>query len=312
MNVEAREEMREQPLLLRPIDANLAVLSAQETAERPSTRWPSWLFMIVVLAPLAAAIVYNFGIASERFVSSTSYIVRENAAVTAIPSPAEGEDYARSNDNSYAIVEFVRSRDAIKLLDADGALRAMFASADVDLFSRFPSFLAGSSNEEFFEHFQHYIDADFNPSTGISTISVQAFSPAEANRIAETLLMGAEALINRLNDRARGDAIAFATQLVEEATQRLRALDKQKEGGETLAFQRALAEKSLADATLSLGAAQQNAGNSRLYLERVIEPSVPDSYGYPKRYLNVLLVLLVSLSVYWIVTKTTELFAEDM
>jgi capsular polysaccharide transport system permease protein len=64
------------------------------------------------------------------------------------------------------------------------------------------------------------VSAEFDNTTGINTIKVQAFTPTDARRIAGALLDGTEALVNRLNERARQDAITVAEAEVERMRER--------------------------------------------------------------------------------------------
>ncbi|HET9018668.1 MAG TPA: hypothetical protein VFN46_03725, partial [Acetobacteraceae bacterium] len=50
------------------------------------------------------------------------------------------------------------------------------------------------------------VSLDYNGSTNVSTLQVQAFRPEDAQRIATILIGGAETMLNRMNDRAHRDA----------------------------------------------------------------------------------------------------------
>ncbi len=74
--------------------------------------------------------------------------------------------------------------------------------------------------EKMFKHYLNFIEIKQDSTTGISKLTVQAFRAEDAVRMATTLLEGAEALINRLNDRARRDAVAAAEREVASAKER--------------------------------------------------------------------------------------------
>jgi BexC/CtrB/KpsE family polysaccharide export inner-membrane protein len=132
-----------------------------------------------------------------------------------------GGGFSRSDDNSYAVKEYIESRDAISEINNDGYLSKIFASQQLDLFSRFPDVITGGTGEDFYKHFQHYVDVDFDVSTGITTLNVQAFSPEEAHEVGRRLVVASENLINGLNTRSQKDATRFAESLVTEAKQQL-------------------------------------------------------------------------------------------
>jgi len=73
---------------------------------------------------------------------------------------------------------------------------------------------------------------------------------------------------------------------------------------ETLAGERELAARTVASASASLNSAQQDARRQQLYLERVVNPGLPDKPAEPKRWLEILKVfatLLLFYGVGWLI-----------
>lgn len=199
--------------------------TAGKPAATGARKRPQLLFLLLVALPVLAGLLYNFVIASERFAASTSFVVRKNQAEGGVAAMIEGGGFVRSDDDSFAIVEFFQSRDAFEQLNEDGFLRSVFGAEGVDFFSRFPTLLTGGdAREDFYRHFQSFVDVDFDTSTGIVALEVQAFTPEDAVTIAERLLEAGEDLVNRLNTRARNDNYAFAKTMVEDAEASLASL----------------------------------------------------------------------------------------
>ena len=76
---------------------------------------------------------------------------------------------------------------------------------------------------------------------------------------------------------------------------------------ERLALEREFADKGLAAANAALEAARVEAEHKRLYIERVVEPNLPDFPLYPHRLMAILEVLLSSTMLYgvgWLVTAS--------
>lgn len=71
-------------------------------------------------------------------------------------------------------------------------------------------------------------------------------------------------------------------------------------GYEALALERELADRALAAASTALDAARVDARRQKLYLERIVNPGLPDRPSEPKRLLAVLAVFLTSLLIYGI------------
>ena len=70
---------------------------------------------------------------------------------------------------------------------------------------------------------------------------------------------------------------------------------------EQLSLERELAIKMISSAYSSLENARQEAQRQQLYLERVVEPNLPDQSLYPKRLLSIGIVFSVCLFFFWIV-----------
>ena len=67
---------------------------------------------------------------------------------------------------------------------------------------------------------------------------------------------------------------------------------------EDLSLNRELADRELAQATASLVAAEQDIREQKLYLDRIVSPSLPDDPAQPRRWLAILTVLCSSLLAY--------------
>lgn len=67
---------------------------------------------------------------------------------------------------------------------------------------------------------------------------------------------------------------------------------------EELTMQREFADRELAQATARLASAEQEARRQKLYLERIVNPSLPDSPTQPRRWYAVLTVLMSTLLAY--------------
>src|SRR5262249_49585365 len=83
------------------------------------------------------------------------------------------------------------------------------------------------NDEQFYRYYQNFVSVEYNGTTGISTLRLQAFRPDDAQNIAAALLQKSEALLNCMNERAQNDAIASAQKQVNLARENaLEALQK--------------------------------------------------------------------------------------
>lgn len=198
-------------------------LSAPEGARTPILKKTPLAFLLVVVLPTLIAAVYFLLIASPRYVSETTFVVRAAAQpqVSAIGAALQGVGLSAGSTDAYAVHEYIRSADGVRELMSNVNVKAMYARKDVDLFSRIPRPFSDASEETFRKQFNKYVVVGYDSQTGISTLRVQAFRARDAQVLSRAMLASGEALVNRLNSRASADAVAESRRTVEEATRRL-------------------------------------------------------------------------------------------
>lgn len=188
-----------------------------------------WLTLLLVILPVGLTTGYFTLIAADRYVSEAKFVVRQpgmaNRLGTQVISTEEAPKTA-SGEDSYAVRDFILSRDAMRLVIAEAGLKTMLRGAGADWLWRFPSPINGDSDENLYLLYQRLISADFESSTGMTTLRTQGFTPDAAQRIALVLMKGAEGLLNTLNTRAQRDAVVISGEEVD----RTRAIARDVEG----------------------------------------------------------------------------------
>lgn len=188
---------------------------------KPSNLRQAWrahrLFVLTVVLPTLAAIVYFGFIAADVFISESRFVVRSPERQSASPLGVllKGSGFTRSQDDSYTVQDFILSRDALRALDEKLDLRAAFGKGDV--LSRFPGLDLDSSFENMYLYYQKRVEVELDPVSSIAIVMVRAFSAEEAQKINQHLLEMGEELVNQLNERGRQDLIRFASSEVAEA-----------------------------------------------------------------------------------------------
>lgn len=217
---------------LVPLRSGAAQVPISATA--PVPQWLRWLrrhalFIVTVILPSTIALLYYGVIAADRYSSEAQFVVRSpnRAGFDQLSSVIPSSGTERASDEASAVHQFVRSRDAVELLVREADLRAILARPESDPVWRFPGWFTKDLREKLFERYQDFVTIKQDSATGISTLAVQSFRPADSVRIAEVLLQGSEALINRLNERSRRDTIAAAEKEVESA--KARAFERREE-----------------------------------------------------------------------------------
>ena len=169
-----------------------------------------WFWAIVGLPTLIAG-VYLFAIASDLYVSDVKFIVRGPAKppVSTIGAMLGGAGAAAVSEDTYAVHEYLLSRDSVRRLEREDDLRALLSRPEGDLFTRFPGIWFWRKDfEALYSAYSRFVSVAIDSTSGVSTLEVKAYRPEDAQRIASALLKFSEQLVNVLNERARHDALA--------------------------------------------------------------------------------------------------------
>lgn len=177
------------------------------------------LFLVTVLLPTALSVVYFGLVASDVYTSVSQFVVRSPERQSASPFGAllRGAGFARAQDDSYTVQDYVLSRDALHLLNDQVGLGKAYASSEVDRLSRFAGLDYDNSFEALHRYYQKMVKVQTDTASSITTLSVNAFSAQDAVNANRLLLAQSEALVNRLNERGRQDMIKSAQSEVNHA-----------------------------------------------------------------------------------------------
>jgi capsular polysaccharide transport system permease protein len=345
-------------------------------------------FVIGVVIPVFLSAVYYFGIASGQYVSESRFVIKapnqRSAQTTSFANLIQATGLSSGQEQSNEVIDFVRSRSALSVLDEKLKVKRVYGNEGVDLLSRFPRPWATSAFEDLFEYYQDKIEISRDNETGLIVLRTFAFNPKEAAAINALLLDLSEELVNRLNASARKKAISEAENRVAEAQARVdaalkavsnyrnesklveplkeatgiveianrliierasleaqlstvqqvtpdhpsipvlkeqiasltREISRQNarlvgESGsnissklpnyEALVLEQELASQLLVLSQTTLEQARTEALKQQFYLERVVDPNLPDLPEYPKPFKSVLTILGFALCLYFII-----------
>jgi len=217
------------PFVSTPAHAGEGLRVSAEYRDRPlsgillSGAWLAARRSILFL-PTLLAVVYYFAIASPRFVSEATFVVR--TATKPIGGGGFGailqmSGLTRAQDDVFSVHDFLTSRDAVDYLRRHLDVRAIYGIEGADFLARYPSIIYGKTWDEFYRYFQTKLNVSYSSVTGISNLQVQAFAASDAKEIAEALLVASEELVNKMNSRVQQDAIALAVAEVARNEERL-------------------------------------------------------------------------------------------
>ena len=198
------------------VASNGELVAADEQQKAPEARTSFFggyrLFVLTVVIPCFLSATYLFLIASDRYVSEAQFIVRSasGSGYESAQTMVESRGLSKAKDETFVVGKYIELRDALDWLIRNENLRSVFSRPEADFLNRFPNFFTRDTRESFYNYYKHMVSSDIDESTGISTISVIAFTPEDAYRLSAALLRSAEDLINRINERAQGDAVGYA------------------------------------------------------------------------------------------------------
>ena len=197
----------------------------QSTSKPKKKRKPfNWLLWLTVILPTVASILYFGIIAQDQYISESSFIVRsakKHNVLTGLDALFHSSGLSRSQDDIYAVQEYIRSRTALDTLSKQLPVRSYYEEKG-DIFSRFNGLGFEGSQEAFYLYFRQKLNINLDNVSGITTLRVQSFDANESQQINQALLKKGEDLINKINDRARKDTITFAEQAVNTAQKKVR------------------------------------------------------------------------------------------
>ncbi len=179
-------------------------------------------FLVFVLLPILVAGLYYAFFASGQYVVETKYIIEghktSQSDMLGALAGINGTASSPSAKDSYIAQEYIWSAELLNKIDRELGIRKHYSDRRYDGWARLPE---DASLADFLEYWKAMIDIRYDGTSGITTLSVTAFSAEDALRIARRLLEEAEQHVNKLTERVRHDKLSFAKNELQEAEQRL-------------------------------------------------------------------------------------------
>jgi capsular polysaccharide transport system permease protein len=391
---------KDSPDLLALVEPPVTVAGRlQRLRQRLRARLPrlSAVFLGTVIVPTLLASVYYGLIASDIYISESRFIVRSPQRPVQsgfLGSFLQGTGISRAQDDTFAVHDFIVSRDALMQLNGKLDLAKMFSQSDIDFLGRFGALEWDKSFETLYRYYKKRVSVEYDSTSSISVLRVSAFTAQDANRINDQLLGRSEQLVNQMSERARQDIVRFAEGEVQQAEHQAAdaalalaafrnhnvVVDPEKQSTfqlqqvsklqdeliatrtqvaqlkvvtpdspqivglqtkidtlqaaidaetakvagrngslsnkaaayERVELEREFADKQLAIALAAQEAARNEAQHQQLYLERIVQPNLPDIAIEPRRFRSVVIVLLLGLLAWGILSLLVASIREHM
>jgi len=167
------------------------------------------------LVPIVMAIIYFGLIASDRYVSESSVVLRSGSQ--SVSNLSFGGLLPVSNPDTQDVLvvsDYILSVEMAQHLDEKFSLRDHYSDKSLDFVSRLRS---ESNDEEFLEYLRGMVKVKFEETSSIISITTKAFSPEISHAINKEIITRSELLINRLSDRIVEDTLTAARAEVEDS-----------------------------------------------------------------------------------------------
>lgn len=178
------------------------------------------VFFLTVLAPTTLAILYFGLIASDVYISESSFVVRspEKKQLGGLGALVSGSSILPAgNEDLYTVRDYAISRDAAGALNRGGRLYNAYTRPQIDVINRFNVLNTQDTKEDLFQYYKDHVTVDYDTRSSVATLKVRAYTAEDAYRINSHLLQLSEGLVNRLNLRGQQDLIRYAENTVGEA-----------------------------------------------------------------------------------------------
>ncbi len=177
------------------------------------------LFLVAVVLPVFASILYFGILASDVYVSESRFVVRspDKPASTGLGVILKTAGFTNAGDEVFAAQSYAESRDALRAINRGDAFAKAYSRLDISMFDRFNPFGMTGSFEDLYEYYQDKVSLQNDSTTSITTLTVRSYTPQDARKFNEQLLILSEYTVNRLNSRGREDLVRFAQAEVDAA-----------------------------------------------------------------------------------------------
>jgi capsular polysaccharide transport system permease protein len=201
------------PIIIRPA----------ATAARPRRR--HWMmlvsFILLVAVPGALVAAYLWAVAADQYASSVGFSVRsEESSPTPDLLGQLGELSGTNSTDTDILYEFIQSQDMVNRINARLDLTRIYSVhlQQDPVFSHDPE----GSIEDLVDYWERMVKIAYDANTGLMEITALAFTPQDAQDIAQAVLDESTLRINELSAIARADTTRYASEELDAALERLR------------------------------------------------------------------------------------------
>lgn len=180
-------------------------------------------FLLIFLIPTVCIVGYYGFIASDQYTSEVRFSLK-TGETTALEQ-AGGIGILASSaavslvQDTVVVTNYITSRPLVEQLQAELDLRKMFSRDGIDPLSAFDP---DGTIEDLVRYWAQHVKVSIDSLSGLTTLTVNAYSPEDALAIAQALMRHSEELVNSLQERTTGDLVRDTESELNRAEARLK------------------------------------------------------------------------------------------
>lgn len=208
--------------------------SSHDSVDRPDrlaaasdwARRNKW-FLIIVMLPTLLVAIYYYVIAADQYQSEAHFVVKTSDS-SPLPSSGLGQflglsaGLSQARADAISVNDYLDSQQAALRLNAAVGLVDRFRRPEADIATRL--WFSDPTPEMLLRYYRKQVNVKFNQETGITTLQVRSFRPADSYAIIDQLLQMGEQRVNLINRRSQNDSLATARRQLAEAEDALAAV----------------------------------------------------------------------------------------
>lgn len=179
-------------------------------------------FVALVILPGVLSAFYLYALANDKYASRAGFTIRQEDgnSASSILGGLSLLTGASQGVNAGVLHEFMQSQTMMESVDARIDLRAHYAQGwpGDPVYSIWPD----ATTEELFGFWKRTLRLSYDSASGLIDVTVQALDPDTAQQIMQVILDESQAMINRLNEASRRDALTNADRDLADAVAGLR------------------------------------------------------------------------------------------
>ena len=177
------------------------------------------LFVLMVLIPTLSYGLYMWTKAAQQYESNVGFGSRTEETPSTFDFLGALGGISQSGSKDMDILsQFIISQELVGRLDSQLDLKAIYSKPQGDPLNRFAR---GGTIEKLVAYWQRMVIVNYDNATGLMTLRVFAFEPADAQRIAKAILVESTKIINDLSLTAQEDTTRYSKEALAAAEKKL-------------------------------------------------------------------------------------------